>query len=327
MLRRNARLRREYLHRKSLETQNDVMLSAKQSINKSLEQGTPLNPEFRTRVTGNITNKLDLDDDVEKSKTANKNHMDDEYAYAATRDPRLLLTTSRDPSSRLSQFVKELKLLFPCSTRINRGSFVTDDIVKLAQSHDLTDICIVHEHRGQPDGMIICHLPLGPTGYFSLRDVVLRHDLPEKPQQAPQVYPHLIFQNFSSPLGHRVRDMLKHLFPPPNPIAQRVLTFANNKDFIHFRHHIWTKQKHDDEEDNDGNVDVADVGGKKRSRHKLNTDDDEIDSSSIKLTEVGPRMTLRLYRIELGLINMKNVETEWTLRPYFNKPKMALTSS
>jgi hypothetical protein len=33
-------------------------------------------------------------------------NIDDEYARAGIRDPKLVITTSRDPSSRLNQFVK-----------------------------------------------------------------------------------------------------------------------------------------------------------------------------------------------------------------------------
>lgn len=33
----------------------------------------------------------------------------------------MLVTTSRDPSSRLTAFAKELKLIFPNAQRINRG--------------------------------------------------------------------------------------------------------------------------------------------------------------------------------------------------------------
>ena len=35
-----------------------------------------------------------------------KTHIDDEYANATERDPKILLTTSRDPSAPLVQFVK-----------------------------------------------------------------------------------------------------------------------------------------------------------------------------------------------------------------------------
>jgi len=53
-----------------------------------------------------------------------RTHIDDEYAHAAEREPKVLITTSRDPSSRLVQFAKELKLVFPNSQRINRGGQV-----------------------------------------------------------------------------------------------------------------------------------------------------------------------------------------------------------
>lgn len=33
-------------------------------------------------------------------------HIDDEYSKAGMRDPKILITTSRDPSSRLMQFAK-----------------------------------------------------------------------------------------------------------------------------------------------------------------------------------------------------------------------------
>jgi hypothetical protein len=35
-----------------------------------------------------------------------KTHIDDEYANASERDPKILITTSRNPSAPLTQFVK-----------------------------------------------------------------------------------------------------------------------------------------------------------------------------------------------------------------------------
>jgi U3 small nucleolar ribonucleoprotein protein IMP4 len=48
-------------------------------------------------------------------------------------------------------------------------------------------------------------------------------------------YPHLIFENFSSSLGTRLRDVLKFLFPVPKEDSKRVMTFSNENDFISFR--------------------------------------------------------------------------------------------
>ena len=73
------------------------------------------------------------------------------------------VTTARDPSSRLKQFAKEMRLVFPNSERINRGGTIIKDVVSLCRRNDFTDIVILHETRGEPDGMIISHLPFGPT--------------------------------------------------------------------------------------------------------------------------------------------------------------------
>ena len=73
--------------------------------------------------------------------TEPKDLIDDEYARAADADPKVMITTSRDPSSKLIQFVKvrgqssthqsdtkgsaqELRLVFPNAQRMNRGGHV-----------------------------------------------------------------------------------------------------------------------------------------------------------------------------------------------------------
>jgi len=38
--------------------------------------------------------------------TGVSSHMDDEYKWAGVEDPKVLITTSRDPSSRLKMFAK-----------------------------------------------------------------------------------------------------------------------------------------------------------------------------------------------------------------------------
>lgn len=139
------------------------------------------------------------------------------------------------------QFVKEMSILMPNAERINRGAYVMKDMVETCLKKGVTDLILLHEHRGQPDGMIICHLPVGPTVYFGLQNVVLRHDVGDKLQTMPEIAPHLIFNNFSTPLGQRITTILQHLFPVPPPSSQRVITFSNNSDLISFRHHTYEK--------------------------------------------------------------------------------------
>jgi len=61
-----------------------------------------------------------------------------------------------------------MAIVIPNAERINRGSYVMQDLVSLGLNKNLTDLIILHEHRGVPDGMILCHLPVGPTIYFGL---------------------------------------------------------------------------------------------------------------------------------------------------------------
>ncbi len=78
-----------------------------------------------------------------------------------------------------------MSILIPGCDRINRGGYVINDLAKLVTNKGLSDLIILHEHRGRPDGMIISHFPVGPTVYFGLQNVVLRHDVKEKVQNMP----------------------------------------------------------------------------------------------------------------------------------------------
>ncbi len=65
-----------------------------------------------------------------------------------------MVTTSHSPSSRLKQFAKELRLIFPNSQRLNRGNYVMSQLVQACRANDVTDLIIAHEHRGEPGTII-----------------------------------------------------------------------------------------------------------------------------------------------------------------------------
>ncbi|KAG6791082.1 hypothetical protein POTOM_000192 [Populus tomentosa] len=360
MLRRNIRLRREYLYRKSLEGKERLLYEKKRKIKEALAEGKPIPTELRNEEAA-LRQEIDLEDE---NTAIPRSHIDDEYAKATERDPKILLTTSRDPSAPLTQFVKELKFVFPNAERINRGGqvfyaaweigsytlvlelkfvvlnaerincggqvvkkcvvnrtccmgvnrklsfgkgyksmyymlygkivhfnmLVISEIIESCRAHDYTDVILVHEHRGVPDGLVICHLPFGPTAYFELLNVVTRHDIKDKKAigTMPEAPPHLILNNFKSKLGERTANILKHLFPMPKPDTKRIITFANQSDYISFRHHIYEKH-----------------GGPK----------------SVELKEIGPRFEMRLYQIKLGTVDQTEAQNEWVLRPYMNTTK------
>lgn len=88
------------------------------------------------------------------------------------------------------------------------------ELVDACRSSDFTDVVVVQETRGEPDGLIVCHLPLGPTAFFTLSNCVLRHDIADR-EPVSEVYPHLILDKFVTPLGQRIADVLKYMFPVP----------------------------------------------------------------------------------------------------------------
>ena len=185
---------------------------------------------------------------------------------------------------------REVKLCIPNAQVINRGNHRVDELVESCKKADFTDIITLNETRGMPDGMVVSHLPFGPTAYFTLSNCVLRHDIPEcKP--ASQAYPNIIIDALESKVGKRVGQVLQALYPVPKPDAKRVITFANRDDFISFRHHMFTREK-----------------------------------GKIMLSEAGPRFEMQPYEIRLGTLDQDLAEKEWVLRPYMNtsRKKQAL---
>ncbi|XP_063678826.1 U3 small nucleolar ribonucleoprotein protein IMP4-like [Bolinopsis microptera] len=280
MIRRQTRLRREYLYRKGLEEKERATAERKAQLKVAVEEGKRIPTELKKDAI-NLQKQIDLDGNADTTI----NSIDDEYLYAGVQDPKLVLTTSHDPSSRLKQFAKEIRLILPNCQRLNRGHFVVKDLVEACKSNDVTDLVVLHEHRGVPDSIVICHLPYGPTAYFSLSNVVMRHDIPNVgPVQ--EVYPHLIFQNFTTKLGKRLESILKYLFPVPKPESKRVMSFVNSEDYISFRHHTYTGP-----------------------------------DNKIELSEVGPRFEMRLFEIRQGTLEQNHTNIEWKLRPYMNTAK------
>lgn len=235
MLRRQARERREYIYKKSLEAKEHALFERKQKVRQLLAQGKPIPKELRGDGDGDLKS-LARDLPVDEAQAEPGTSIDDEYGRAGQYDPRVLLTTSRDPSSRLTQFAKEVRLAIPNSTRLNRGGYTVQELAAACRSNGITDLVVVHEHRGVPDALVVSHFPHGPTLLFTLHNVTLRHEVAaHAASTVSEQYPHLIFDGFSSKLGQRVMSALRFLFPVPKEDAKRVMTFRNERDFISFR--------------------------------------------------------------------------------------------
>jgi len=282
MFRRQARLRREYLYGKSLEKKQAAVLEKKKAVKASLNENKIL-PTTVQNDALRIQESLEWNDDTDNLTT----HEDNEYRWAGVQDPKIVITTSHDPSVKLKQFAKEMRLVFPNAQRLNRGNYDLKHLIDACRANDVTDFIVLHESRGgKPDGLVICHLPHGPTARFTILNTVMRHDLPDV-ENMPQEYPHLVFHNFKTKLGQRVVNILKYLFPVPKEESKRVVSFLNHEDYILFRHHQYYQE-----------------------------------DKKVQIKELGPRFGLKLYEIKLGTLDQDAVaDVEWCLRPYMNTAK------
>ncbi|CAP73608.1 uncharacterized protein PODANS_2_9720 [Podospora anserina S mat+] len=286
MIRKQARQRRDYLYRKAVLLRDAEVSEKRAKLRAALASGKPLDPELAKDTQLRKDYDYDASRDVAEDDSLD---IDDEYSeLSGVVDPRILVTTSRDPSSRLMSFSKEIRLLFPTGIRLNRGNLVLPELVRSAQAEKLSDVILLHEHRGTPTAMTISHFPHGPTLMASLHNVVLRADIPRSIKgTVSESYPHLIFDGFTTKLGLRIVKILKHLFPPRDVTASkaagnRVITFVNQDDCIEVRHHVYVRTSYD----------------------------------SVELSEVGPRFTMRPFSITMGTLENKDADSEWHLSQY-----------
>ncbi|XP_076439960.1 ribosome production factor 1-like [Babylonia areolata] len=192
-------------------------------------------------------------------------------------EPKILITTSDRPSSRTNKFCKELKKIIPNSTLVYRRGLDLKKVIPQAIARDFTDVIVVNENMKTPNGMLVSHLPNGPTAHFKLTNVKLSTEV-KGSDGMTEHRPEVILNNFNTRLGHSVGRLLACLFnADPNYSGRRVVTFHNQRDFIFFRQH--------------------------RYEFKSGT--------KVALKELGPRFTLKLRSLQKGTFDSKFGDYEW----------------
>lgn len=238
------------------------------------------------RQTPNTIESLRVKDDTvveDDAEIAEADEVDEFATYmSGERPPKLLLTTSPNPSKQLLAFIKELVLIVPSMYYYKRGTYRLQSIVKYATNKEFTDVLVLAEHRKKPCGLYICHLPEGPTSFFRLTNVKLAQEMYGSAALTTHS-PEVILNNFTTRLGRRVARQLMALFPQkPEFRGRRAVCFHNQRDFIFFRHHRYI---------------FCNGGGKCR------------------LQEIGPRFTLKLRWLQQGVFDTRKGLMEYEWRP------------
>lgn len=207
----------------------------------------------------------------------------DEFSeyFSKQYEPKVLITYSDNPHTKTRKFGKELHRIIPNSLAKVRNKSSLKKICKSAIREEFTDVIVINESRTEPDGLIVVHLPDGPTAHFKLSNVKLTKELRKTHKDINSHRPEVVLNNFGTRLGLRIGRMLGALFHhDPEFKGRRVATFHNQRDYVFFRHHRYEFGK---------------------------------NGERVKLHELGPRFTLKLRSLQSGLFDTKTGDYEWMI--------------
>lgn len=195
----------------------------------------------------------------------------------------------------------------PCAEYYKRQSFPLKKIVKFASNRDYSDVVVFNEDRKSINGMLLVHLPDGPTARFKLSNLVLGRDI-KGHGRATSHRPELILNRFDTRLGRRVGRMLASLFhQDPHFKGRRAVTFHNQRDFVFFRHHRYVF------EEKETRVAAA-AAAKSKAGGKGGDGGGAPKKQKVvqaRLQELGPRFTLKLLSLQKGTFDSGGGEFEW----------------
>lgn len=221
-------------------------------------------------------------EDSENEETRKEIELDEfsEY-FSKAYEPKVLITYSDNPCSRTRGFAKELTQIIPNSLATTRHRSSVKKICASAEREEYTDVLILNENRKKVNGLLLIHLPNGPTAHFKVSNVKLTRDLKRKLSDFTSHRPEVILTNFTTRLGTTIGRMLGAIFHyDPQFRGRRAVTFHNQRDYIFFRHHRYEFDK---------------------------------DGKRVRLLELGPKFTLKLRSLQQGLFDSKTGDYEWMI--------------
>ncbi|XP_003487677.1 putative ribosome production factor 1 [Bombus vancouverensis nearcticus] len=272
-------------HQKCLKLMKEKAKAKKEAKKKRIQEGGPkqvphtlesLREKDETTVSG------DIDDEENAELKVDFEH--DEFApfYKHAYEPKVLISFCDNPTRKTRIFGRELTRIIPNSISLYRNRSGVKKMVKSAIAKNFTDIVIVNEDQCKPNGLLVIHLPDGPTAHFKLSNVKLTVDLKRSHKEISEHRPEVILNNFTTRLGCTIGRMLGALFHyEPEFKGRRVVTFHNQRDYIFFRHH----------------------------RYQF-----DMERNKPRLRELGPRFTLKLQSLQHGTFDSKYGEYEWIIQ-------------
>ncbi|XP_068599490.1 ribosome production factor 1 [Brachionichthys hirsutus] len=196
-------------------------------------------------------------------------------------NPKVLITTSDRPRGRTVKFCQQLATVIPNAHVYYRRGLALKRVIPQCVARNFTYLMVINEDRKVPNGLVLCHLPDGPTAHFKVSNVRLRKEMKRRGKDPTEHSPEVILNNFSTRLGHSIGRLFAALFPQdPQFVGRQVATFHNQRDFIFFRFHRYIFK----------------------------------NEKKVGIQELGPRFTLKLRSLQKGTFDSKFGEYEWVLK-------------
>ncbi|KAJ8970283.1 hypothetical protein NQ314_001313 [Rhamnusium bicolor] len=142
--------------------------------------------------------------------------------YKHSYEPKVLITFADNPMRKTRIFGRELTRIIPNSVSLYRNRSGVKKIVRSALKKEYTDVLVINENRKEPDGLLVIHLPDGPTAHFKLSNVKITTELRKHHKDITAHRPEVVLNNFSTRLGLTIGRMLGALFHyDPEFVGQR----------------------------------------------------------------------------------------------------------
>uniref|UniRef100_A0AAX7VMZ0 Ribosome production factor 1 n=1 Tax=Astatotilapia calliptera TaxID=8154 RepID=A0AAX7VMZ0_ASTCA len=144
-------------------------------------------------------------------------------------NPKVLITTSDRPRGRTVRFCEQLATVIPNAHVYYRRGLALKRIIPQCVARNFTYLMVINEDRQVPNGMVLCHLPDGPTAHFKVSSVRLRKEMKRRGKNPTEHYPEVILNNFTTRLGHTIGRLFAALFPQePHFVGKYFSTFYTN---------------------------------------------------------------------------------------------------
>jgi len=276
---RNKTRRRELVQKQLQLLKKLKKAERKKRIQEGHPKGIPRTIENTREPDATILDPK-IQENEERIEEATIDIQNDEFQsyFQGQYEPKVLITYSDNPLGKTRAFGVELMRVIPNSLARYRQRCSVKKIIRDASAKNFTDIVIINEDHKEPNGLVVVHLPNGPTAHFRLSNVKITPELKKDWREISTHRPEVILNNFSTRLGQSVARLLASLFNiNPEFKGRRCVTFHNQRDYIFFRHH----------------------------RYEFNA------KAKPRLRELGPRFTLRLQSLQAGTFDSKLGEYEW----------------